>query len=132
VNEFNRTIASADPTVRETGSLIASDMVEGTTVYRTDGDKIGHIERIMIDKRTGKAAYAVMNFGGFLGLGEESYPLPWSVLDYNDELGGYEINVPESQLRSAPTYDSITDWNRPDRYREAGIFGYYGVPPYWI
>jgi hypothetical protein len=132
VNQFNKSVESADPTARETGALIASDKVEGTNVYRSDGEKIGHIERVMIDKQSGHTAYAVMNFGGFLGLGEESHPLPWSVLTYNPDLGGYEVNVPESQLRGAPTYDSIADWNQPDRHREASIFGYYGVPPYWI
>ena len=67
--------------VRETHSLIASDKVEGTPVRRTSGDKIGTIERVMIDKRSGKVAYAVMSFGGFMGLGEEYYTLPWGVLD---------------------------------------------------
>ena len=82
--------------------LIASDRVEGTNVYRSDGTKIGHIERIMIDKRSGQAAYAVMNFGGFLGMGGDSYPLPWSVLTYNTSLGGYEVNVSNEQLKNAP------------------------------
>ena len=77
--------------------LIASDRVEGTKVYRPSGEKIGHIERVMIDKKSGQAAYAVMNFGGFLGLGEESYPLPWSVLTYNVKLGGYEVALTDEQ-----------------------------------
>jgi sporulation protein YlmC with PRC-barrel domain len=64
----------------ETTSLIGSDKVEGTAVYRSNGDKVGAIERVMIDKRSGKVAYAVMSFGGFLGIGEDYYPLPWSLL----------------------------------------------------
>ena len=56
---------------RETGSLIASDKVEGTNVYRSNGESVGEIERVMIDKRDGKVAYAVMSFGGFLGIGED-------------------------------------------------------------
>jgi hypothetical protein len=78
--------------------LIGSDRVQGTRVFRPNGDKIGHIERIMIDKRSGQAVYAVMNFGGFLGLGQESYPLPWSLLDFNTKLGGSEINVTDDQV----------------------------------
>ena len=68
---------------RETSNLIGSDKVEGTPVYRLNGDNIGQIERVMIDKISGKVAYAVMSFGGFLGIGEDYYPLPWSVLTYN-------------------------------------------------
>ena len=73
---------------RETASLIGSDKVEGTPVYRSNGDRVGQIERVMIDKLSGKVAYAVMSFGGFLGIGEDYYPLPWSLLTYNPRLEG--------------------------------------------
>ena len=82
---------------RETAQLIGSDKVEGTPVYRSNGDHIGQIERIMIDKISGKVAYAVMSFGGFVGIGEDYYPLPWSLLTYNTRLEGYEVNVSEQQ-----------------------------------
>ena len=80
---------------RETSNLIGSDKVEGTPVYRTNGDEVGQIERVMIDKLSGKVAYAVMSFGGFLGMGNNYYPLPWSVLTYNPDLDGYEPAVIE-------------------------------------
>ena len=60
--------------------MIASDKVEGAAVRRSDGEKLGSIKRVMIDKLTGKVAYAVMTFGGFLGIGDEYRALPWSVL----------------------------------------------------
>ncbi len=63
---------------RETYCLIASDKVEGTPVYRSNGEQVGTMERVMIDKISGKVAYAVMSFGGFLGIGEDYHPLPWS------------------------------------------------------
>ena len=133
MNNMPRTMQdNTDPEARETGELIASDKVEGTNVFRSDGDKIGNIERVMIDKRSGQTAYAVMNFGGFLGMGEESYPLPWPSLTFNPTLGGYEVNVSEAQLRGAPKYDADSDWTRPDRQRDLAIYGYYGVPPYWV
>ena len=81
--------------------LISSDRVEGTSVFRSDGDKVGRIERLMIEKRSGKTLYAIMNFGGFLGIGEDSYPLPWSLLTYTPELGGYEVNISDAQLKGA-------------------------------
>ena len=83
---------------RETVSLIGSDKVEGTPVYRSNGDRVGQIERVMIDKLSGKVAYAVMSFGGFLGLGEDHYPVPWSLLTYNRELGGYDVDLSDEQL----------------------------------
>ena len=89
---------------QETASLIASDKVEGTPVYRSNGDQVGTIEHVMIEKVGGKVAYAVMSFGGFLGIGEDYYPLPWHVLTYNERLGGYEVNLTEQQLKGAPHY----------------------------
>src|SRR6185295_16971757 len=105
------TVPPATEALEKNHDLIASDRVEGTRVYRPTGEKIGHIERIMIEKVSGKAAYAIMNFGGFLGMGEYSYPLPWSVLKYNPRLGGYEVNVTDEQLKQAPRYHDEWDWN---------------------
>jgi sporulation protein YlmC with PRC-barrel domain len=116
---------------RETSSLIGSDKVEGTAVYRSNGDKVGSIERIMIDKRSGKVAYAVMSFGGFLGIGEDYYPLPWSLLTYNPRLEGYEVNIAEQQLKGAPKYSKHESWDWADRDRERKVYEYYGVAPYW-
>ena len=114
---------------RETHGLIGSDKVEGTAVYRSNGDKVGAIARVMIDKRSGKVAYAVMSFGGFMGIGEEYYPLPWPLLTYNPRLEGYEVNVSDQQLQGAPKYSTheTWDWNR----RGQAVDDYYHVPPYW-
>ena len=73
----------------ETGNLIGSDKVEGTAVYGADNNKIGSIERVMIDKKSGRVSYAVLSFGGFLGIGDDHYPLPWQSLKYDTSLGGY-------------------------------------------
>ncbi|HVI65065.1 MAG TPA: PRC-barrel domain-containing protein, partial [Bradyrhizobium sp.] len=75
VSESN--LHTAEMEARETFSLIGSDKVEGTPVYRSNGDKIGRIERLMIYKVGGKVAYAIMSFGGSMGIGEDYYPLPW-------------------------------------------------------
>jgi hypothetical protein len=116
---------------RETASLIASDKVEGTPVYRSNGEKIGRIERLMIDKISGKVAYAVMSFGGFMGIGEDYYPLPWSVLTYNPGLDGYEVNISERQLKGAPKFGKHESWDWADRTRGQTVYDYYGVPPNW-
>lgn len=116
---------------RETFNLIGSDKVEGTAVYRSNGDKVGAIERVMIDKRNGKVAYAVMNFGGFMGIGEDYYPLPWSVLTFNPRLDGYEVNVSEQQLKGAPKFGRHENWDWSDPVRGREVYDYYGASPYW-
>ena len=73
---------------RETVSLIGSDKVESTPVYGADDQKIGTVQRVMIDKISGRVAYAVISFGGFLGMGEDYYPMPWGGLKYDTNLGG--------------------------------------------
>jgi hypothetical protein len=115
---------------RETASLIGSDKVEGTPVYRSDGQKVGTIDRIMVDKISGKVAYAVMSFGGFLGIGEDYYPLPWSLLTYNPRLEGYEVNVSEQQLKGAPKFSQYENWDWSDRARGQRVYDYYGAMPY--
>jgi sporulation protein YlmC with PRC-barrel domain len=100
----------------ETASLIASDKVEGTAVYGPDGDEIGRIENLMIDKLSGKVAYAVLSFGGFLGMGTDHYPLPWSMLKYDEKKGGYRASINREQLETAPRYheDDPWDWASPE------------------
>ena len=78
--------------------LIASDRIEGTLVRRHNGEKIGKIERLMIDKESGTIAYAVMSFGGLFGLGDNYYQIPWSLLKYNQSLDAYESDIPDEQL----------------------------------
>jgi hypothetical protein len=112
---------------RETGNLIGSDKVEGTAVYGSDNNKIGTIERIMIDKISGKVSYAVLGFGGFLGIGDDHYPLPWQSLKYDTGLGGYRTNVTEQQLRGAPKYGNDNDWNWSDTNRTRAVNDYYGL-----
>src|SRR3954454_19209048 len=73
--------------------LIESDRVEGTTVYGPEGNNIGSIKRLMIEKISGRVAYAVMSFGGFLGMGAEEHPVPWAKLNYDARLGGYRTDI---------------------------------------
>ncbi len=127
-SEPRRGVRATEPIGRH--DLIGSDRVEGTNVYRSDGKKIGEIERVMIDKLSGQAAYAVMSFGGFLGLGEDHYPVPWSRLHFNEKLGGYELNLTDEQLKNAPHYATGEEWQW-DSTRGRSIYDYYGVAPYW-
>ena len=116
---------------KETSRLIAADKVEGTAVYNMAQEKIGSIENVMIDKQTGKVAYAVMSFGGLLGMGESHHPLPWSMLRYDTRAGGYVVNLDKKKLEKAPSYgprDRI-DWD--DEKWGRRVHDYYGVAPYF-
>ena len=125
------TVVGTDATVRETARLIASDKVEGTAVRNLSGDKVGTIERVMIDKRAGKVAYAVMSFGGFLGMGQDYVALPWHMLRYNERLDAYEMNITENQLQGAPAVAEGWDTGTVSRDWERNVHHYYGVDPYW-
>jgi len=123
--------ATQDANVKETHDLIASDKVEGTKVYDLAGEHIGSVDRILIEKRSGKVSYAVLSFGGFLGIGDNHYPLPWSKLNYDESLGGYRVDVSKDQLEGAPKYDYNDDaYFTPDNGRR--LYDYYGIAPYWI
>ena len=111
--------------------LIASDRVEGTAVRRPNGDMIGHIERLMIDKVSGKVSYAVLSFGGFMGIGEKHLPIPWARLTYDPTLGGYQLDLTDEELAKAPAFAADKDFDWGDRSREVEIHKYYRVPPYW-
>ena len=113
---------------REFGNLIGSDKVEGTSVFGPDDSKIGSIERVMIDKISGRVSYAVLGFGGFLGLGNDHYPLPWQSLKYDTDLGGYLTGITAQSLEGAPKYGERSDWNWGDDTAMRGINSYYGVP----
>jgi hypothetical protein len=117
---------------RETFDLISAGKVEGTAVYNRTGDKLGTIDKIMIDKISGRVPYAVMSFGGFLGMGEGYHPLPWDVLDYDTRMGGYVVDLDAETLKGGPTYgpDETVDWR--DEAWNRRLHDYYGVPPYWL
>jgi PRC-barrel domain len=112
-------------------SLIASDRVEGTPVRRPDGSRVGTIDRLMIDKLSGNVAYAVLSFGGFLGMGQKHAPIPWTRLAYDQTLGAYRVDLSEEELARAPAVAAGEDFDWGDRSREVEIHNYYRVPPYW-
>ena len=107
--------------------LIASDKVEGTAVFDRAFNRLGSIHHIMIDKRSGQAAYAAMSFGGFLGIGEHYHPLPWKALTYDADAGGYVVDLTTEQLAGAPVYPADSSpWSDPEYGR--GVHDYYGLP----
>ena len=106
--------------------VISADRVEGTTVYNEAGDKLGSVCDLMIDKRSGQVRYAVLEFGGFLGMGTDKYPIPWDMLDYETDRGGYVVPLDKAKLEQAPRY---RDDEAPAFDDESGrkVNGYYGL-----
>lgn len=115
----------ASSTIHPNHNLISSEDVHETTVYGAGDEQVGEIDHLMIDKVSGRVIYAVMSFGGFLGLGHSHYPIPWAALTYDPSLGGYRTAITEQQLRDAPQFsdDSWSDRNWASRTHE-----HYGVP----
>jgi PRC-barrel domain len=104
---------------------ISSEDIQGTTVYGADGSNIGEIDHLIVDKLSGRVAYAVMSFGGFMGLGHSHYPIPWGALTYDQSLGGFRTNITEQQLKDAPEF-SDDSWQ--DRDWEVRTHRHYGMP----
>ena len=114
----------------ETNRLIASDKVEGTAVYNRQGERLGDVYNLMIDKYSGQVAYAVMSFGSFLGMGGSYHPLPWKVLDYDTARGGYVVDLDKEKLKGAPSFsrDQSPEWGNPEW--DARVREYYDVRHY--
>ena len=117
-------------TTMTSGNLIAADKVKGSDVYNPVGDKLGTIDDVMIDKVSGRSIYAVMSFGGFLGMGEKYHPLPWSTLKYDTRLGGYVVNLDKAKLEGAPNYDQNAEFKWTPEYGRK-VDRYYDVPTIW-
>lgn len=114
-----------------TNPLIAGSRVAGTAVYDTAGERLGTVDDIMIDKQSGRIAYAVLSFGGFLGIGDKHHPLPWQALKYDTSLGGYVTNMDRSRLEGAPVLGDDADTMWQDRAWGQRVHDYYNVSPYW-
>jgi sporulation protein YlmC with PRC-barrel domain len=119
------------------GDRIAATKVNGTAVYNADGERLGSVYDLLLDKRSGHADYAIMSFGGFLGIGDRYHPLPWSQLRYDTQLGGYVVGLDRAQLEAAPNYDDsdLNVWGGShtrdvDRYYDNGAgLGDAGLGP---
>ena len=114
-------------------TAILASKVRGTAVYNDAGDKIGTVEDIVLDKQSNQILFAALGFGGVLGMGEKYYPVPWSMLDYDKDAGGYVVSMSKDVLRNAPAYD-LNDLTKHDGSM-AGIreksYAYYNIERDW-
>jgi hypothetical protein len=128
--ETSTSTSTGSVSTNETDRLISSEKVVGTAVYNRANENLGSVHSIMLDKISGQVAYAVMSFGGFLGIGERYHPLPWRVLNYDVQLGGYVVDLDRRRLEGAPSYAASATPNWGDRSYGHGIDEFYGVSPY--
>ena len=112
-------------------SLIAADKVKDATVFNRKGEKLGTIDDILIDRTTGRAIYAVLSFGGFLGMNEKHHPMPWATLAYDTKMGGYVVDLDKKILEAAPNCDSDGNFEWTAEYGRK-VDKYYSAPGYWM
>jgi sporulation protein YlmC with PRC-barrel domain len=114
-------------------SAILASRVKGTAVYNGSGDKIGTVEDVVLDKLSNRIMFAALGFGGMLGMGEKYYPVPWSLLNYDEDKGGYVVPLEKDRLEGAPSYD-LKDLTKHDGslgdIREQ-TYSYYNVNRDW-
>jgi hypothetical protein len=111
--------------------VISSDRVTGTSVYNPAGEKLGSVYKVMLDKYSGRVAYALMSFGGFLGIGEKYHPLPWNALKYDTSKEGYVVDLDKKTLEGAPTVDTHEGSHWADEAWNRRVHDYYKESPYW-
>ncbi len=113
------------------GRLISAENVQGTAVYDIAGERLGVMETVMLDKRSGRIAYAVLRFGGFLSLCNVYYPIPWQTLRYDSDRRGYVVDLDRQVLGDAPLYDAEDTVALEDEAFGRRIHDYYGAQPFW-
>jgi sporulation protein YlmC with PRC-barrel domain len=112
-------------------SAIRAKKVIGTNVKDTTGKTIGQIEDVVLDKLSNNIMFAVVGFGGFLGMAEKYHPIPWSALDYDESENAYTVGYTKDQLKAAPA-GSIDELTRDDGVGVRNrTFDYYKAPRYW-
>ncbi len=130
MSQDERPLLNETDSVDRRNALISSRRVEGTPVYNRTAERLGAIHSVMIDKNSGQVAYAVLTFGGFLGLSESAHPVPWDVLSYDVDLDAYVIDLTREQLEAAPTM-RLDQADRPQPRDYEDVTGYYAKLPWW-
>lgn len=111
--------------------LLPASTIEGTAVQNAAGEDLGEINELMIDLEKGRIAYAVLSFGGFLGMGDKLFALPWESLNIGPEGDVFILNVPREKLDNAPGFDKDNWPDMADSSWGESVHSYYGYKPYW-
>jgi sporulation protein YlmC with PRC-barrel domain len=112
-------------------SPVKASSIIGTDVINPEGDSLGDVKEVVIDPRTGRVAYAVVSFGGFLGMGEKLFAIPFSSFSYDTDEGKYVLDVSKDRLKNAPGFDADRWPSMADEKWNRDVYKYYGRTPYW-
>jgi len=110
--------------------LMGTDTLMGNDVYNKEDEDLGDVKDIMLDMRSGRVSYAVLSFGGFLGMGEKLFAVPWQALKLDTENKRFVLDVKKERLENAPGFDKGHWPDMADPTWETGIHAYYGTKPY--
>jgi len=123
------------PTTTESGKayrrVMSASSLSGDRVVNSKGEDIGKIDEIMIDTPTGRVAYAVLSFGGFLGMGDKLFAIPWSMLSLDEDNKVFRLDIDKERLKRAPGFDKDHWPDMADRTWGTSVYQYYGASPYW-
>lgn len=127
--EFERT-AQESSTSRENPDFLSADKIKGDKVVNSAGEHLGKIEELMIDYQDGRVAYAVLSFGGFLGIGNKIFGIPWQALSLRQSEDTFLLDIPKDVLKKAEGFDK-DNWPITNREWLANMYKFYGYQPYW-
>lgn len=112
-------------------SVVSSEDVVGVKVKNSQKEDLGKIEKIILEKLSGKVCYLVLSFGGILGIGDKHFAIPWNAIHYDPREDAFILDVRKEKLKKAPSFDKTQPPNFNDKNWGESIFNYYGTPPYW-
>jgi sporulation protein YlmC with PRC-barrel domain len=111
--------------------VLSATTLEGDKVTNPEGENLGEIKELMIDLDSGRVAYAVLSFGGFLGVGDKYFAVPWEALRLHTDEHKFYLDVPKERLKNAPGFDKNNWPESADRSFLSEVYKYYGYKPYW-
>lgn len=124
-----------EPSTRKTQEMygvVSASRIIGEAVVNRQNEKLGSIHELVIDAREGHLVYAVLSFGGFMGMGNKLFAMPWKAFEFSNTENKLILNVDKEKLENAPGFDKDAKWpDFADRTWGEGIHRYYGVEPYW-
>ena len=112
--------------------VVSASKIIGESVVNRQDESLGKIQELVVDAKEGRLAYAVLSFGGFMGMGNKLFAMPWKAFEFSNTENKLILDVDKTKLESAPGFDKDAKWpDFADRTWGDGIYSYYGIEPYW-
>jgi hypothetical protein len=125
-------MATSTRQVQEKYGVVLASKIIGESVVNHEDESLGKIDELVFDAREGRLAYAVLSFGGFIGMGNKLFAMPWKAFEFSNTENKLILNVDKKKLESAPGFDKSAKWpDFADRTWGGDIYKYYGYEPHW-